>query len=195
MFKKTYIIIFLLLSFIVICAAHVGFSADKKDSQGGGYVITYPSLKYKEPIREKQKATTDEISPVVERDIEYPVVGETKRAITSSESETALAVKEQMIRALKKQLEMKDKKIDILEERVERITQKLHERETELFMMQPKKAAQVYEVKRGDSLWKIAARKDTYSNPYMWIKIYNSNMSKIHDPNLIYPGQLFDIPK
>ncbi len=54
--------------------------------------------------------------------------------------------------------------------------------------------ANMYEVKKGDSLWKIAARKDVYGNPYMWIKIFTANCNKISNKNLIYPGQLFEIP-
>ena len=52
-----------------------------------------------------------------------------------------------------------------------------------------------YEVKKGDSLWKIAGRREIYNNSRLWIKIFNANMDRIKDPNRIYPGQLFEIPK
>jgi hypothetical protein len=32
-----------------------------------------------------------------------------------------------------------------------------------------------------------------YADPYKWPLIYKANSSKISDPDLIYPGQVFDI--
>ncbi|WP_242957670.1 LysM peptidoglycan-binding domain-containing protein [Clostridium cochlearium] len=49
-----------------------------------------------------------------------------------------------------------------------------------------------YTVKRGDCLWNIARRY--YGNGALYTKIYNANRSKIKNPNLIYPGQVFVIP-
>ena len=190
MVRRTYIIIFLCLLCIGIITVHTGFSADKQESRKGGYIVTYPSIPYKESIRDK----LDMVPEYTERGRDDTRAQEPVRVIPPTEDETALAVKEQVINSFKKQLAMKNKQIDILKERLDRVTKNLHERENELFTMRPQKQMNVYEVRRGDSLWKIAARKDTYGNPYMWIKIYNSNVSKIQDPNLIYQGQLFDIP-
>ncbi|MDQ5986194.1 MAG: hypothetical protein CSYNP_01913 [Syntrophus sp. SKADARSKE-3] len=54
-------------------------------------------------------------------------------------------------------------------------------------------AGEVYVVKKGDSLWKIA--KATYNDPLKWKVIYKANKKKIKDPNLIYPKQKFVIPE
>ena len=56
-----------------------------------------------------------------------------------------------------------------------------------------KKIAKSYSVKKGDSHWKIA--KKQYGKGSSWTKIYNANKDKIKNPNLIYPGQKFTIPK
>ena len=49
-----------------------------------------------------------------------------------------------------------------------------------------------YTVVKGDCLWKIAKR--FYGVGSKWTEIYNANKSKIKNPNLIYPGQVFAIP-
>jgi nucleoid-associated protein YgaU len=56
----------------------------------------------------------------------------------------------------------------------------------------PRPAAHTYVVRPGDSLSLIAGRY--YGNVSEWPKIYNANRSKIHNPNLIYPGQVLSIP-
>lgn len=52
-----------------------------------------------------------------------------------------------------------------------------------------------YKVKPGDCLWRIAEMKKIYSDPWVWPLIYQTNRDQITDPNLIFPGQLFLIPK
>jgi nucleoid-associated protein YgaU len=56
-------------------------------------------------------------------------------------------------------------------------------------------AAGMYEVQRGDYLWKIAKKSEVYGDAFAWLRIYNSNKDKIKDPNLIYPAQVFSIPR
>lgn len=55
-----------------------------------------------------------------------------------------------------------------------------------------KPSGQNYTVKRGDCLWNIAKR--FYGNGAKYTTIYNTNRSKIRNPNLIYPGQVLWIP-
>lgn len=52
-----------------------------------------------------------------------------------------------------------------------------------------------YSVMRGDYLWKIAKKPTIYNDPYAWIRIYSVNRDQIKNPDLIYPNQVFDIPK
>ncbi len=52
-----------------------------------------------------------------------------------------------------------------------------------------------YTVKKGDCLWFIAGYPEIYGNPLLWPKIYEANRDKIKDPDLIYPDQVFIIPR
>jgi nucleoid-associated protein YgaU len=47
-------------------------------------------------------------------------------------------------------------------------------------------------VQPGNSLWRIARR--TYGEGLRYTVIYQANQSQIKDPDLIYPGQVFEIP-
>jgi nucleoid-associated protein YgaU len=51
-------------------------------------------------------------------------------------------------------------------------------------------AAGTYTVVRGDWLAKIARAHHT-----TWRVIYNLNRDRIHDPDLIYPGQVLRMPE
>ena len=51
---------------------------------------------------------------------------------------------------------------------------------------------QYYEIKKGDSLWKIA--KTVYGNGNDYPKIFEANREVIKDPDLIFPGQMIRIP-
>ena len=48
-------------------------------------------------------------------------------------------------------------------------------------------------ITRGDSLWQISRR--TYGKGNRYTVIYDANQEQIRDPDLIYPGQIFVLPK
>ena len=50
-------------------------------------------------------------------------------------------------------------------------------------------------VQKGECLWWIAEYKQVYNDPFMWPLIYKANRGKIQDPDLIYPNQVFSIPR
>jgi len=50
-----------------------------------------------------------------------------------------------------------------------------------------------YVVRRGNNLWQLARR--TYGNGLHYTTIYTANREHIRDPDLIYPGQVFKLPR
>ncbi len=50
-----------------------------------------------------------------------------------------------------------------------------------------------YEVKKGDSLSKIAKR--VYGNADAWKRIFEANTDVLKDPDKIFPGQKLKIPQ
>ena len=52
---------------------------------------------------------------------------------------------------------------------------------------------QSYVVQPGNSLWQIA--RQTYGNGVHYVIIYSANLAQIRDPERIYPGQVFKLPK
>jgi len=48
-------------------------------------------------------------------------------------------------------------------------------------------------IQPGNSLWRIAAK--VYGSGFRYTEIYEANIDQIRDPNLIYPGQVFEIPE
>jgi len=53
--------------------------------------------------------------------------------------------------------------------------------------------SRTYTVVKGDSLSKIAKRE--YGDANKWRAIYEANRDLIKDPDLIYPGQLLNVPE
>ncbi|WP_323784711.1 LysM peptidoglycan-binding domain-containing protein [Thalassovita sp.] len=51
----------------------------------------------------------------------------------------------------------------------------------------------VITVQPGHTLWAIA--KDNYGEGTLYVRLFEANRNLIRDPDLIYPGQVFDIPR
>jgi len=52
-----------------------------------------------------------------------------------------------------------------------------------------------YLVQEGDYLWRISGMDKIYHNPIYWPIIHEANSGEISNPDLIYPGQEFTIPR
>jgi len=59
----------------------------------------------------------------------------------------------------------------------------------------PKPKHDMYHVIRGDYLWRISGKQDIFNDPWKWMRIYSANRDEIKDPDLIYPAQVFRIPR
>ncbi|MEX3314927.1 LysM peptidoglycan-binding domain-containing protein [Sulfitobacter sp. PS-8MA] len=51
----------------------------------------------------------------------------------------------------------------------------------------------VVTVQKGDTLWAISRAR--YGDPFLYVKVFEANSDNIRDPDLIYPGQVFDLPE
>ena len=51
----------------------------------------------------------------------------------------------------------------------------------------------VLTVQPGNTLWQIA--RDRYGEGLLYVRVFEANKGQIRDPDLIYPGQVFDLPE
>ena len=56
-----------------------------------------------------------------------------------------------------------------------------------------KTPARVVTVQPGSTLWAIAAER--YGHGMMYVRVFEANKDRIRNPDLIFPGQVFDIPE
>jgi nucleoid-associated protein YgaU len=59
----------------------------------------------------------------------------------------------------------------------------------------PRGNPSTWKVFRGETLWRIASYPEVYGKGSEWTKIYQDNKDQIKDPNKIYPGQVFKLPR
>jgi nucleoid-associated protein YgaU len=91
-------------------------------------------------------------------------------------------------------------KVDDLKAKIQRINGELQPIESEVGRLE-KEIAELgalpteWTVRKGETLFKISAYEQIYSNGAKWPRIYRANRDKIEDPNLIYPDWVLDIPR
>lgn len=59
----------------------------------------------------------------------------------------------------------------------------------------PRGLPDTWKVHRGESLWRIASYPEVYGRGIDWPKIYRANQDQIRNPDLIFPDQVFRIPR
>jgi len=90
--------------------------------------------------------------------------------------------------------ELKKNKISVVSEMQNALTA-IEGKIAQLKNKMPKALFDQYNVVVGDYLWKISGKKDIYSNPMQWMRIYSYNKEQIKNPDLIYPKQIFKIQR
>lgn len=56
-------------------------------------------------------------------------------------------------------------------------------------------APETYTVKQHDNLWHIAGHEEVYGDSFDWPIVFSHNRAQIKDADLIFPGQVFNIPR
>jgi nucleoid-associated protein YgaU len=51
----------------------------------------------------------------------------------------------------------------------------------------------VVTVQPGSTLWAIS--RERYGQGILYVRVFEANRDRIRDPDLIYPGQVFDLPE
>jgi uncharacterized protein YdcH (DUF465 family) len=153
--------------------------------------------------RDSLQAEVDKLKNVKVQTVEdcmdelYAMVGATKEDVDNFRKSVAdlngkimrkegpKAVRQAELDALKKN------KISALPEFFDKVQNQM-QRALDAWVEAPKEI--MYTVVKGDCLWNIAKKKEIYSNPFAWPKIYQANRDQIKNPDLIYPKQVFKIP-
>jgi nucleoid-associated protein YgaU len=87
---------------------------------------------------------------------------------------------------------LKKNKISALPEFFDKVHNQM-QRSLDAWVEEPQEI--MYTVVKGDHLWGIARKKEHYGNGFAWPVIYRANRDQIKNPDLIYPKQVFKVPK
>ena len=58
---------------------------------------------------------------------------------------------------------------------------------------QPVPLVRAVTVQKGDTLWAIS--QERYGSGFLYVRVFQANQDAIRDPDLIYPGQVFNLPE
>ena len=143
--------------------------------------ISPPPLKVK--VTKPRPIEPPPLKPAPVKPPQLEEATETKKADEKQPEETAAPDKR--IASLKARLEKTLEQLSLANQRIQELEKKLS----------VSKTTETYQVKKGDSLWSIAKRKEVYDNPYKWLLLYHANRDQIYDPNLIFPYMMLLIPR
>ena len=107
----------------------------------------------------------------------------------------AEATAEKSIDATNKAIETANKAVATTNKAIAEINELAEKlkREREEEKREKKVEIETYQVKRGDSLTRIALK--VYKDGSLWKKLFDANRDKIKEPNLIRPGQVLKVPR
>jgi len=87
------------------------------------------------------------------------------------------------------------RRLELAAKRAAEIEREKKEKEQMIPPPPPEPISDRHIVQKGECLWIISGYEQIYANPFQWPIIYRANRSQINDPDLIYPGQNFMIPR
>ena len=188
LFKPSCVTIIVLgICFLISGAA----SRPKKQSQSPdlesflgneGYIYSGPELSGAEQVRPPQGKIPAYEEPVPPASYEEDI---DPQGYEPQDEEEAMLTPEEEIASLKEKLRNALKQLTLAEK-------KLKQSNTGAGSLG---ITQTYIVKKGDSLWRIAKKKEVYDNPSKWLLLYHANRDQIYDPNLIYPFSVLMVPR
>lgn len=150
---------------------------------------------------QKKEKDHEKIYQVLKKDVKDLQTGVSvaKEMAATAKMEADQARKEikQLARDTQEKTDLLFAKLNNLEKRVRALEQRVGKKSLKLKpkkLYPVKKIGKLYEVKKGESLWRISGHKDVYNDPSKWKKIYEANKNKIANPNVVYPGQRLVIP-
>jgi hypothetical protein len=150
---------------------------------------------------QKNEKDHEKIHQVLKKDVKdlQTSVSVAKEMAATAKMEADQARKEikQLARDTQEKTDLLFAKVNSLEKRVRALEQRVGKKPLKLKpkkLYPVKKIGKLYEVKKGESLWRISGHKDVYNDPSKWKKIYEANKNKIANPNVVYPGQRLVIP-
>jgi nucleoid-associated protein YgaU len=125
-----------------------------------------------------------------------PVTLWAEEKLTKEEAEEMIEGYKQRLADCEARVAEQDEKLRPLEAKLADLNAKLSALEDEVADLKSRIKTS-YTVKKGDWLAKLAEYPEVYGkgNYAWWPKIYKANKDKIKDPNLIYPGQVFVVPR
>jgi hypothetical protein len=111
-------------------------------------------------------------------------------------SDEALMDKQDVVKALENDLNaLRKEKIALLPEFYERIMAAARD----IKGLYRERKVRTYTVgtwaENRECLWNISARNEIYDDAFLWPKIWVANSNIIRNPDIIYPGQQFQIPQ
>ena len=160
------------LASLVVLAVAVSAPAQTYDIQRGEYLT---EDEYKKLSKDEAIAYCEELAQEI--DIQNDNAAAANAAMSDIDSS---------IEDLKRQLAEARGETDPLAAEVAELEAKLREL---------KELPRSYTVVKDDWLIKISRKQRIYSDGNKWRRIYRNNRDKIDDPNLIYPDQIFMIPR
>jgi len=109
------------------------------------------------------------------------------------------SIEEELMEERKRAL-VRDSEIETLRTKLERALRQLSAATQKIMQFYKEtplstKITQTYQVKEGDSLWTIAAKKEIYDNPKKWLLLYHANRDQLYDPNLIFTDMVLLVPR